>query len=186
MKRYLYFLLTALALFAQQQVVSQFVTLMDYSGTNLIYTGKAATPTVYTTTYRVAGCTGAAAHCMAMTNIIDSSNTSTVTATAHGLAVGNEVCVTGGTDTDLNACYYVQTVADANTYTITTSAVTDATYTTGIVVTTRAPLNVDPIWFIQLITYDGSGNLIRTQTSAPNSIWINRAVTTGSTKTLYR
>lgn len=183
MKRYLSFLLAALALFAQ--VTPLEVTLMDYSGSDLIYIGKAVTPTVYTHSYIAAGCTGAAAHCSALTSVVDSSNTATITAPLHGLAVGNEVCITGAADADLNVCMYIQTVTDENIFTVTTASVTDNSYASGLTMTTRAPRNTDPIWKITKCSYS-SGLLVRVQTSTPTSVWANRAVTTGSTKTFYR
>jgi len=121
-----------------------------------------------------------------LTNLIDATNTGTVTAANHGLAVGNLVTITGATtDTDLNASYYVQTVADANTFTITTASVTDATYTdAAMVISTNAPRNTASIWNIIKFTYSGS-SVATTQSSRPNSICANRAVTTGATKTWY-
>ena len=153
---------------------------------NAEYIGKALSPTSYTHRFSVATC--GTSYCSALTNLIDGTNTGTVTAANHGLRIGNEVCVTGGTDTDLNACYYVQTVADANTFTITTASVTDATYTTGLVITTRAPRTTDPIWTITKNTFElisSAYYLTDVATSKPNSIWANRAVTTGSTKVTY-
>lgn len=121
-----------------------------------------------------------------LTNIVDSSNTGTVTAANHGLAVGNLVTITGATtDTDLNGTYYVQTVADANTFTITTASVTDATYTdAAMVISTNAPRNTAAIWTILKFSYSGSSP-VRSQSSRPNSICANRAVTTGATKVVY-
>lgn len=121
-----------------------------------------------------------------LTNLVDATNTGTVTAANHGLAVGNLVTITGNaTDTDLNTSYYIQTVADANTFTITTASVTDATYTdAAMVISTNAPRNTASIWNILKFTYSGS-LVTRSQSSRPNSICVNRAVTTGTTKTWY-
>lgn len=162
-----------------------FTAVLDYDGSNnLIYAGVAQTPAPYQHRFSVATCSGS--YCTQMTNIVDSSNTGTVTAASHGLRVGNEVCVTGGSDTDLNACYIVQTVADANTFTITTASVTDATYTTGLVLTTRAPRTTAALWTITKLTYDGSNNLTAKLVSPANQIWANRAVSTGTTKIIYQ
>lgn len=121
-----------------------------------------------------------------LTNLVDSANTGTVTAANHGLAVGNLVAITGNaTDTDLNTSYYVQTVADANTFTVTTANVTDATYTdAAMVMATNAPRNTASIWVIKKYSYTGV-YIDRMQSSKPNSICANRAVTTGSTKVTY-
>jgi hypothetical protein len=45
--------------------------------------------------------------------------TATATSTAHGLAVGDRVTISGATPAWLNAAYTVATVADANTFTVT-------------------------------------------------------------------
>lgn len=121
-----------------------------------------------------------------LTNLVDAANTGTVTAANHGLAVGNLVTITGNaTDTDLNTSYYVQTVADANTFTITTANVTDATYTdAAMVISTNAPRNTASIWVIKKYSYTGL-YVDRIQSSKPNSICANRAVTTGATKVTY-
>lgn len=45
--------------------------------------------------------------------------TATATATAHGLAVGDRITISGATPTWLNSTYTVATVADENTFTVT-------------------------------------------------------------------
>jgi hypothetical protein len=74
------------------------------------------------------------------------STTLTVTATAHGLIVGNSVNLDFTTGTGLDGVYTVVTVADANTFTITTVA---STTTSGNVTllrnTIRASGNVSSI-----------------------------------------
>ena len=168
----------------------QAVTVLDYDGSgNLIYRGTAQTPTTYASTLQRATC--ASSHCQTFTNIVVLTNTGTVTATSHGLLVGNEVTISGATvDTDLNGTYYVQTVADANTFTITTASVADATYTEStLVISTRAPKTNDPLWTIQKISYTtvGASDLVsRIQSSSGNQIWANRATTTGASKITYR
>ena len=114
-----------------------------------------------------------------MTNIVDSSNTATVNWTAHGLAVGNRVTVAGASDADLNTSYIIATVPDANSFTITTANVTDATYTTGVTVATTAPRTSASIWSVVRMTFDGSGNLTAKQngirTTSAGLICDNRA-----------
>lgn len=131
-----------------------------------------------TYTWTVAGST--------LTSIVDATNTATVTtASEHGLAVGNLVTIAGASDADLNGTYYIQTVPSTTTFTITTASVTDATYTTGLSMTTRAPRNTAAIWTIQKLSYTTT-YIDRVQNSAPNQICANRAVTTGTTKITYQ
>lgn len=121
-----------------------------------------------------------------LTSIVDSSNTSTVTTAAdHGLSVGNPVTISGASDADLNGTYYVQTVPTSTTFTITTASVTDASYTSGITMTTTAPRTSVGIWTITKLSYTGS-SIDRVQLSAGNQICDNRAVTTGATKITYQ
>lgn len=126
-----------------------------------------------------------------LTSIVVSSNVGTVTAsTNHGLQIGNKVIVSGSVTTALNGTYYIQTVPSATTFTITTSGVANATYTTGLVVATNAPLSSLPLWAIQKLTYTGS-NLATLQWSngsaaAMNQICDNRATTTGTTMITYQ
>lgn len=159
-----------------------YTDLYDYSGANLIYVCKArSVQPNYTAT--IAATT--------LTDIVDSGTTGTVTWPNHGLAVGNRVTVAGATvDTDLNGTYYVQTVADANTFTITTASVTDATYTDAtLTISTTAPRNVAAIWSIEKLTYSGS-NLVSRQWANGNptmvNICANRATSTGTTKITYQ
>lgn len=103
-----------------------------------------------------------------LTNIVDSSNTSTVTTSAaHGLSVGNEVVITGATvDTDLNGTYRIATVPSTTTFTITTSGVTDATYNEStLVVTTAAARLTVAIWTIDAFVYNASNQLINVMTA---------------------
>lgn len=98
----------------------------------------------------------------ALTNIVDSSNTSTVTtSSAHGLYIGARVIVSGATvDTDLNGTYTVLTVPSPTTYTFTTVSVGDSTYTEStLVITTNYPLTTDNRWAIQVLTYNSSNYL---------------------------
>lgn len=127
-----------------------------------------------------------------LTSIVDSSNTSTVTTpSAHGLQVGNLVVISGTSSSALNASYYVQTVPSTTTFTVTTSGVADATYTTGAVLSTRAPLLTQPIWSIEKITYNSSNKSVADQWAlgAPGNftnICANRATTTGATMITYQ
>lgn len=75
-----------------------------------------------------------------ITNVVDSADTFTVTATAHGFAVGDKVTIeevtatsmTGLNNTAAVPYHAVATAADANTFTITvTGTGTGGTYTSG-------------------------------------------------------
>lgn len=77
---------------------------------------------------------------VAITNVVDSADTFTVTATAHGLIVGDKVTIeevtatsmTGLNNTTAVPYHTVATRADANTFTITvTGTGTGGTYTSG-------------------------------------------------------
>lgn len=193
MKKLLLFVITlAFVLAAQEGAVVNptigpppvgYTALNDFSVANLIYTCTARSVQQPYVASVAAG---------TMTNIVVLVNTGTVTWNNHGLAVGNRVTVAGTVvDLDLNADYYVQTVADANTFTITTSGVTGAptTYTTGLTITTTAPRNTAAIWSIQKFTYSGA-NPVATQwangSPALTSICANRSTTTGADKVTYQ
>ncbi len=106
-----------------------------------------------------------------LTSIAVSTNTATATtATAHFLYPGARVTVSGATvDTDLNATYTVLTVGSSTTFTFTTAAVADATYTEStLVVATDYPLLNSAVWAIQVLTY--------TSTTATGSFWANSNV----------
>lgn len=128
-----------------------------------------------------------------LTSIVDSGSTSTVTtSTAHGLQVGNLVTVSGATvDTDLNGTYYIQSVGSTTTLTITTSGVTDATYTEAtLAVATSVARSTQPIWSIEKRSYTAA-NLDRIQWARNGSgdfgnVCDDRATTTGATKITYR
>ena len=92
-----------------------------------------------------------------LTSIVVSSNTATVTtASAHGLAVGNQVSVFGSAVAALNGGYQVATVG-ATTFTFTTSGVSDATYNNAeLGVGTTAPRSNASIWSIQKFFYTTS------------------------------
>lgn len=114
-----------------------------------------------------------------LTNIVDSSNTSTVTtAAAHGLQVGNMITVAGASASALNKSYAIATVPGTTSFTITTSGVADATYTTGVSVTTTAPRSTAAIWSIRAYLYSGT-NVTAEQwangSTAMNQICDNRA-----------
>lgn len=57
----------------------------------------------------------------AVTSIVQSGTSSTVDATAHGYVVGNVVTLTGAAQTKFNGDFYVASVIDANSFTITMS-----------------------------------------------------------------
>jgi hypothetical protein len=71
---------------------------------------------------------------ISVSSIVVASNTGTVTtSSAHGLASGRQVAIFGGTGTSskLNGLYAI-TVTGANTFTITTSGVSNGTYSAGL------------------------------------------------------
>ncbi len=126
------------------------------------------------------------------TQIVDSSNTSTVTTSAdHGLQVGNLVTISGATiDADLNGTYVIQTVPSTTTFTVTTASVTDATYNENTLrVSGFSARTTEPIWAIQKFLYS-SGKLSASQWSVGSSgminVCANRATTTGSTKISFQ
>jgi hypothetical protein len=127
-----------------------------------------------------------------LTDIVDSSNTGTVTAPNHGLTVGNLVTVEGATDSDLDGTYSVQSVVDANTFTITTANVTDATYDGSTLrIYTTAPRTSDAVWAIERLVYNVDGLLTHHQWSSgstrkTNHVCDNRATSTGASKVTYQ
>lgn len=109
-----------------------------------------------------------------VTQIVDATNTATVTTSAaHGLAVNNQIVIAGVTgDTDLNGTYTVLTVPSSTTLTYTSASVTDATYNNaGITLTSYAPRSNDSIWAIKKFTYGGTGgtSLLAIQWAVSNS-----------------
>ena len=91
-----------------------------------------------------------------ITSIADAANTSTITfVSAHGLLVGNKITISGmasaGT-TGLNTSFNVATVGSTTTLTITTSGITDGTYTPGtdplMAIDATAPRTTASIWQI--------------------------------------
>lgn len=151
------FLLTAVALFGQAKGTPVTVTrypaaqptqLLDYTSSIVTYIGYAV-PIQPVFTWTFAGST--------LTSIVVLTNVGTVTtSTAHGLAVGNQVIVTGSGTTALNATYRIATVPSATTFTIATSGVGNATYTTGLVMTTTAPRSTAAVWSIECFQNDGT------------------------------
>ena len=132
---------------------------LDYAGgANLTYLcvaspiNKTSTPGNYTYSLSVAGGT--------LTNIVVLTNVGTVTTVAaHGLMVGQTTTVSGSATTALNASYVVASTPSTTTFTIATSGVANAMYTTGLVLSGTVPLLTSPIWAIKRLTYDGSNNL---------------------------
>lgn len=120
-----------------------------------------------------------------LTNVVVSSNVGTVTtSSAHGLQAGQLVTISGATvDTDLNGTYIIQSSAATTTFTITTVAVADATYTDAtLVLTTTAPRLTAAIWSITRFNYT-STNMTSKQYSnglpaVMNQICANRATIT--------
>ncbi len=65
-----------------------------------------------------------------LTSIAVATNVGTVTWPAHGLEASCSITISGATvDTDLNGTYTIASVLTADTFTITTAAVANATYT---------------------------------------------------------
>jgi hypothetical protein len=105
-----------------------------------------------------------------LTNIVVSSNVGTVTtASAHSLWVGALVTVSGSSTTALNGTYVIASVPSTTSYTIATSGVSNATYTTGLVISTSSPLYTAPTWRVKSFRYDGSNNLISVSFSGPSA-----------------
>lgn len=109
-----------------------------------------------------------------LTNIIVATNVGTATtSTAHGLAPGNLVTVSGSTTSALNSTYVIQTVGASTTFTITTAGVPDATYNTALLsVATTAPRTTAAIWDIFQFQYNGS-NLLTTVQKASGKAGLN-------------
>ena len=126
----------------------------DASG-NLEYVCWASTALGVTNTFLISDKT--------LTNIVDSSNTATVTtADDHGLTTGATVVVSGSTaDTDLNGTYTI-TVTGTTTFTFTSASVTDNTYTTATLsVVNSGPKDTGTYWAIQKFFYDGSNRFVK-------------------------
>jgi len=159
-----------------------------YSGSNLqyiCYANPDAPTSGVSHTWTVAAAT--------LTNIVVATNVGTATtATAHGLVVGNKVIVTGSATAALNGTYYIATVPSTTTFTFTTAGVGDATYSdAGLVMTTDAPSEIDPVWSIALLTYDGSNNLLAETWAGGTAgnytkICANRATKTGASAIFYK
>jgi hypothetical protein len=135
-----------------------------YSGANQIYQCRARSTQQPYTASVLAG---------TMTNIVVLTNVGTVTWVNHGLAVNNRITVAGTVvDTDLNTSYNVVGVTSADVFTITTASVGNATYTTGLTITTTAPRNTAAIWSVQASTYSGA-NLAAVQWAGGNPAMTN-------------
>lgn len=80
-------------------------------------------------------------HAKLVDNIVDASNTATVTTTnPHGFSTGQSIVISGVTapdDTDLNGTYTI-TVVDSTTFTFTSASVTDGT-TSGTAIYATPP-----------------------------------------------
>ncbi len=111
-----------------------------------------------------------------LTSIVVATNVATVTtAAAHNLYVGARVKTTGSATTALNNTYTVATVPSSTTYTFTTSGVGDATYTTGLVVTTSNPLLNASVWAIQIFTNSGPSNAVADSHFAIPTVGLNQS-----------
>lgn len=124
-----------------------FVSYFGYTGSTLIYECRAQSRSTggY---WSVASST--------VTNIVVLSNVGTITfSSTTYLWTGAVIVVSGSSTSALNGTYTV-TGTSGSTATITTSGVSNATYTTGIVITTNAPLLNQPVWAIHEYKYSGS------------------------------
>ncbi len=150
-------------------------TVLKYSGSSVIATcvARSQQPTA---TFSVSGATP-----YVLTSIGVATNVGTATTVSdHGLNIGDKIVVTGATvDPDLNATYAIATVPTSKTFTITTAAVSDGTYTNAALqFATNSPRTTQPIWSITKFTLSGS-NVTAVKwangTSAPNQICDNSA-----------
>lgn len=159
MKKLLLCGLAALCLFGQTEVsVSEFPPLR---GTTSLYFYDGSDRIEYI-------CTAGAAQpsaSLAVSQIVDSANTATVTtSSAHGLTTGNIVVIAGVTgDTDLNGTYKI-TVTSTTAFTFTSASVTDATYNNAnITATTSAPRTTAAIWAVKWFQYSATGKVTSEQ-----------------------
>lgn len=175
-------LMSAVAVFGQAKGTPVTVTnyptgqptqILDYDGSSHVIFIGYAIPIQPSFSWTVAGST--------LTSIAVATNVGTVTtSTAHGLVVGNPVIVAGSATTALNGIYRIATVGSASTFTITTSGVSNATYTdAGLSVSTTAPRGTAAIWSIECFQITTSNKTSQqwvggTPTSY-SSIWANRA-----------
>ena len=98
-----------------------------------------------------------------ITSIVDSGTTATITfASAHGLSADNRIVIAGMTSAGtaaLNASFRIA-VTNTTVITITTSSVTDGTYTpltdSGMVISTTAPRTNANQWLILRNYYTGA------------------------------
>jgi hypothetical protein len=132
---------------------SAYEKLFFYDGSNNLQYICMAQQNQRANSYSVSGST--------LTSIVVATNVGTVTfGTAPGLYVGARITVSGSTTAALNGAYQVTAVSGA-TVTITTSGVSDATYSNAaLTVTTNNPLTGAAIWAIQVFSYNVSNQLI--------------------------
>lgn len=102
-----------------------------------------------------------------LTNISVSSNVGTVNLVANAqFWVGQTIAVTGSATSALNATYKI-TAVSGMTATITTSGVSDGTYTDPVITTNNPVLN-QAVWAIKALAYNGTNQLI-------SAYWANSA-----------
>ena len=138
-----------------------YTALFFYSGNNLQYICRAPATPIPAYSWSVTAQSGLGT----LASIAVSTNVGTVTVVGnHGLQVGNLITVSGSTTSALNKNYVIQTVGSTTTFTISTSGVGDATYSTAALkVASTAPRSSAAQWSIQYLTYDGSNNLLTSQ-----------------------
>lgn len=154
MKKLLFYLPFVCLAWGQGQAVNQvsapppapWVSFYYYDGSsNLQYVCQAASHQA-TTTFRVPA---------TLTNIVVSSNTGTITfASTSYLWPGAWITISGSATSALNGTYKILTVSSA-TATITTSGVSDATYT-DMSIATNSPLLNASVWALHVYTYTGT------------------------------
>jgi len=120
-----------------------------------------------------------------ITSIVDSGTTATITfAAAHGLSADNRIVIAGMTSagtTALNASFKIA-VTNTTVITITTSGVTDGSYTPStdpnMIISTTAPRTTAAVWQIQRMywttTYQDRASYAEGD-SEPNKICDNRS-----------
>jgi hypothetical protein len=150
-------------------------TILDYSGSTLIYSGVAAQFLGLPNTWLKRSDS-------TLTSITISSNVGTATcASACGTFKGQRVAIAGATvDADLNNTWTVTSNTDtsATTFTFATSSVSDcaagacATEAT-LTISTSNPLTTQPFWTVTALKYDGSSNLTDVNIW-PNIAWSAR------------
>lgn len=157
MKPLLLIAFATVAVFSQPEVrISQRAAadgqqmILGYSGTNLIYTCRAASVQPTSPSISIASATNA--------------NPVVFTVTAgHGFNSSStpQVTISGGTGnwTGANGTY-TATIVSSTTFSIAVNSTAYGAVAGTLVYTSRAPLTTNRIWSVQYFAYDGSNNII--------------------------